>query len=58
VLCQTKPLGGDLMLQVLKELKDEHELSPRPNCGEEGSYFGWPTLEDARIFREKGYRLA
>jgi methionyl-tRNA formyltransferase len=56
VLRATKEAGGHLMVRVLREVRDGR-ASPRPNPVEEGRYWTWPTTEEARTFRARGYRL-
>ena len=53
----TKDIGGDLMVQVLRELHDGVSAS-KPNRAEDGSYFSWPTIDQMREFRFRGGRLA
>jgi methionyl-tRNA formyltransferase len=57
VLTATKRRGGELMLEALREIA-AGTARPRPNLVEKGSCFTWPTDEQARTFRAKGYRLA
>jgi methionyl-tRNA formyltransferase len=56
VLTATKGLGGQLMLEALRGLRDG-TLVPVRNIASAGSYFTWPSDEQAREFRRKGYRL-
>lgn len=57
VLDATKAAGGELMLETLRRLR--HGPVPAlPNPVDEGSYFTWPTMEQAREFRGKGLSLA
>lgn len=56
VLTATKRAGGDIMLEALRELA-AGTLVPRPNPVAEGTYFTWPTTEQAREFRRRGNRL-
>lgn len=53
---KTKLLGGELMVQVIKEFA-EGTIKTIPNKTEEGSYFTWPTVAQAQEFRKKGKRL-
>ena len=53
---KTKTLGGELMVKTIMKAT-EGEIETRPNKTEEGSYFTWPTVEQARAFRKKGKRL-
>lgn len=57
VLDATKRAGGDLMLQTLRRLA-AGPVPALPNPVDEGSYFTWPTDEQARAFRAKGLSLA
>lgn len=58
VLSATKAAGGELMVEVLREIKTHGSIEIMPNQVEEGEYVTWPTDEEARQFRTKGYRLA
>lgn len=53
---KTKLLGGELMVEAIKKYS-EGTATTRPNNTEEGSYFSWPTVEQAKEFRKKGKRL-
>ena len=53
---KTKTVGGELMLKALEDIANG-TLEPRKNETEKGSYFTWPTVEQAREFRAKGKRL-
>ena len=53
---KTKFLGGELMVQAIQHYT-EGTASTRPNNTEEGSYFTWPTVAQAKEFRKKGKRL-
>ena len=53
---KTKQLGGELMVDAIKQFTDG-TISSRVNDTENGSYFTWPTVEQAREFRKKGKRL-
>lgn len=57
VLDATKAAGGILMRDVLRGLA-ANTVAPRPNPIDEGAYFKWPTKEQAREFRRRGYTLA
>ena len=53
---KTKTVGGELMLQALRDI--EHgTVERRKNETGKGSYFTWPTVEQAKEFRAKGKRL-
>lgn len=53
---RTKELGGELMVKAVEAIRSG-TVKARPNRAEEGRYFTWPTVEQAREFRKKGYRL-
>lgn len=53
---KTKLLGGELMVKAIQNYTNGTAVT-RPNNTEEGSYFTWPTVEQAREFRKKGKRL-
>lgn len=53
---KTKLLGGELMVKAIKNFTSG-DIEVRPNKSEEGSYFTWPTVEQAKEFRKKGKRL-
>lgn len=53
---KTKLLGGELMVQAIQHYTDG-TATTRPNNTEEGSYFTWPTVAQAKEFRKKGKRL-
>ena len=53
---KTKAVGGELMLKALEDIANG-TVEPRKNETEKGSYFTWPTVEQAREFRAKGKRL-
>ena len=50
---RTKRVGGELMVKAIRA----GTVETRPNRTEEGRYFTWPTVEQAREFRRKGCRL-
>ena len=57
VLTATKRRGGELMVEALRELAaGTSQLLPNP--ADAGSYHTWPTDDDARAFRARGYGLA
>ena len=56
LLKKTKYLGGELMVDVIQEYS-QGKVKTYSNDSEKGSYFTWPTLEQAREFRKKGKRL-
>lgn len=53
---KTKLLGGELMVKAIENYTNG-TATTRPNKTEEGSYFTWPTVAQAREFRRKGKRL-
>ena len=53
---KTKLLGGELMVKAIENFS-KGEVNRRPNNTAEGSYFTWPTVEQAREFRKNGKRL-
>jgi len=53
---KTKELGGELMIRAINDIA-EGTVERRKNETEKGSYFTWPTVEQAREFRAKGKRL-
>jgi methionyl-tRNA formyltransferase len=57
VIRRTKRVGGDLMAKVVQAIASG-TFSVRDNREEEGSYFGWPTIEQMRQFRRQGGRLS
>lgn len=57
VLDATKRRGGELMVETLRRMR-QGPVPALPNPVDAGSYFTWPTEEQARAFRGKGLRLA
>ncbi len=53
---KTKKLGGELMIETIQKYTDG-TITYRPNKTEDGSYFTWPTVEQAKDFRKRGKRL-
>lgn len=53
---KTKLLGGELMVKAIQNFTDG-TVQTRSNKTDEGSYFTWPTVEQARQFRKNGKRL-
>lgn len=53
---KTKSLGGELMVRAIENFANR-TIETRPNETEKGSYFTWPTVEQAKEFRKKGKRL-
>jgi methionyl-tRNA formyltransferase len=57
VIRRTKRVGGDLMVQTVRQIASG-TMVVRENREEEGSYFGWPSVEQMRDFRRQGGRLS
>jgi len=57
VIRKTKRVGGDLMVRVVQGIA-AGMVSVKENREEEGSYFGWPSVEQMRQFRRQGGRLS
>ena len=53
---KTKTLGGELMVRAIEDIA-KGTVRPRKNETAKGSYFTWPTVEQAREFRARGKRL-
>lgn len=53
---KTKRFGAQMMVEAIAGIK-AGSLEPRPNPKEESTYFTFPTKEQVREFRRKGYRL-
>ena len=53
---KTKTVGGELMVKAIEEI-EAGTVQRRKNETEKGSYFTWPTVEQARDFRKRGKRL-
>ena len=53
---KTKLLGGDLMVDVIKDFTND-VVEKIPNKTEEGSYYSWPTVAQAKEFRKNGKKL-
>lgn len=53
---KTKELGGELIVETIKKIADG-TLKTRPNDTKNGSYYTWPTIEQANKFRKEGKRL-
>ena len=56
VMNRTKQVGGELIFRAVS-LISEGKAEATENDISSGSYFSWPTQEQAREFRRKGYRL-
>jgi methionyl-tRNA formyltransferase len=50
---KTKREGAHLLVEAVNRIRDG-EIKRLPNEESKGSYFGFPTREDAREFRERG----
>lgn len=57
VIRRTKQVGGALMVRVVEEIAGG-TVEVKENREEEGSYFGWPSVEQMRQFRRQGGRLS
>jgi len=56
LICRTKKAGGEAMVEAINRIADG-TIERRKNDTENGSYFTWPTAEQAREFRKKGKKL-
>lgn len=56
VMGKTKLVGGEAMVEAIERITNG-TLTPRKNHTEEGRYFTWPTVEQARDFRKQGKKL-
>lgn len=54
---KTKKLGGILMADAIKDIADGRDVTV-PNDTSKGRYFTWPTKDQAKEFRKKGYRFS
>ena len=57
VIRTTKRVGGGLMARVVQDLAAGRAFTQEVR-EDEGSYFGWPGVEQMRQFRRQGGRLA
>jgi methionyl-tRNA formyltransferase len=57
VIRKTKRVGGDLMVRVVRGIA-AGTVSVKENREADGSYFGWPNVEQMRQFRRQGGRLS
>jgi methionyl-tRNA formyltransferase len=57
VIRRTKRIGGDLMARVVQAVASG-TASVRENRQEDGSYFGWPSIDQMQQFRRQGGRLS
>lgn len=53
---KTKELGGELICESIRQIA-AGTLKSRPNDTQNGSYYTWPTVEQAKEFRKKGKKL-
>lgn len=53
---KTKELGGELMVDAIQGITDG-TVKIKPNETDKGRYFTWPTVEQAKEFKAKGYKL-
>lgn len=53
---RTKRVGGELMVRAIEKIADGSAVT-RKNETDRGSYFSFPTVEQAREFRRRGKRL-
>ena len=53
---KTKELGGELICECICKIA-EGSLKTYPNDTQNGSYYTWPTVEQAKEFRKKGKKL-
>jgi methionyl-tRNA formyltransferase len=56
IIRRTKKLGADILIEAIRRLR-EGTLTPLPNPAHEGSYYTFPTPEEVKAFRKKGFRL-
>lgn len=53
---KTKTVGGDLMVKAIRDI-EAGTVQSRKNETDKGSYYTWPTAEQAKTFRKMGKRL-
>ena len=53
---RTKILGAHLMIEVVRLMKCDR-LQPLPNPSSSSSYYSFPSPQDVKEFRQKGFRL-
>ena len=53
---KTKGVGGELMVRAIEDIANG-TVERRKNETEKGRYFTWPTVAQAKEFRQKGKRL-
>ena len=56
LMAKTKELGGELICETIRQIA-AGTLKTRKNDTQNGSYFTWPTVEQAKEFRKKGHSL-
>lgn len=56
VMNLTKEMGGNLMVSAILKIINQ-TVDVKPNNTSEGRYFTWPTVEQAKEFRQNGKRL-
>jgi folate-dependent phosphoribosylglycinamide formyltransferase PurN len=56
VVKHTKLAGGHLMVSVIKKILNE-DIIDNPNHIEPNNYYSWPTVEQIKLFKQKGGRL-
>lgn len=56
IMRKTKFIGGEAMVEAIERVTNG-TLEPRKNDTKNGSYFTWPTVEQTKEFRKKGYKL-
>ena len=56
LLSKTKNIGGNLMVEVLKELF-QGTIKTKPNEVNSDYYYTWPTIEQIKQFRNNGKKL-
>jgi folate-dependent phosphoribosylglycinamide formyltransferase PurN len=56
IMNRTKKLGGNLVIEAVKRI-EMGTVIPKANNSNEGSYFPFPSIGDAKKFRKKGKRL-
>ncbi len=56
VIKKTKDKGGDLMVKAIKSI-ESGDYNSKLNDTSKGKYYSWPTVEDAKHFKSKNYRL-
>lgn len=56
VIKRTKELGGKLVVETVRQISSG-TVKVKQNDPSKGSYFTWPTLKDAKLFKLKGLRL-